>query len=88
MARSAASRAAMLREAVTKWMTLMRDLSRATGAVIHRPTRKSPTEPTAGAGRRREGGQGRGHGALSWAGRCTPLASLRVPKGPSEKWNK
>lgn len=48
LARSAASKAAMLRAAVIRWMTLMRDLSKAMGAVTQRPIRKSPTEPTAG----------------------------------------
>lgn len=48
LARSAASRAAMFLAAVTRWMTLMMDLSRAMGAVIQRPIRKSPTEPTSG----------------------------------------
>lgn len=48
LARSAASRAAMLRAAVTRWMTLMTDLSKAMGAVIQRPAWKSPTDPTTG----------------------------------------
>lgn len=49
LARSAASRAAMFRAAVIRWMTLMTDLSKAMGAVIQRPMWKSPTDPTVGA---------------------------------------
>lgn len=52
LARSAASRAAMFLAAVMRWMTLMMDLSRAIGAVIQRPIRKSPTEPTTGRQRK------------------------------------
>lgn len=53
LARSAASRAAMFLAAVTRWMTLMMDLSRAMGAVTQRPIRKRPTEPTTGKQRGR-----------------------------------
>lgn len=62
LARSAASRAAMFRAAVTRWMTLMTDLSRAMGAVIQRPIRKSPTEPTVGRQRQRTVAGDRGAG--------------------------
>lgn len=59
LARSAASRAAMFLAAVMRWMTLMMDLSSAMGAVIQRPIRKSPTEPTMGRQiERRKAGDG------------------------------
>lgn len=94
LARSAASRAAMLRAAVIRWMTLMRDFSKATGAVIHSPIRKRPTEPTVGReqGNAENTGRGRGRGPTPpWAGQNPPPSSPAphlLPKGPSEKLNR
>lgn len=84
----------MLRAAVIKWMTLMRDFSKATGAVTHSPIRKRPTEPTVGGSRAtlrtRDSGEGEGP-QLPGQARTPPPSSPaphRLPKGPSEKLNR
>lgn len=95
LARSAASRAAMFRAAVTRWMTLMTDLSRAMGAVIQSPIRKSPTEPTVGRQRQRpvawDGGAGARDRGLFLPRQCRVKPHphpLFLPSGPSEKLNR
>lgn len=83
----------MFRAAVTRWMTLMMDLSRAMGAVIQRPIRKSPTEPTVGRQRQRRVA---GDGGVRYRGLFLPRQGrvephphpLFLPSGPSEKLNR